>query len=104
MDRLYSCCRKTLFLSMARKQYYLLLFTLALPIWFVQNLLRYQLSPLSSPAFSWPLKFSLDWLGGLLNEVPSTLPRGRIWANLINLGSPMSTIASSSLRLMTHSV
>ena len=55
-------------------------------------LLRYQLLPPSSP-FSLarePLKFSLEGFGGLLNEVPRTLPRGRIWANLINLGSPIT--------------
>ena len=57
------------------------------------NLLRYQLLPPSSPfslARRGPLKFSLDRLGGLLKEVPRTLPNGRIWANLINLGSPIT--------------
>ena len=58
----------------------------------ISNLLRYQLLPPSSPGFSLePLKFSLEGLGGLLKEVPRTLPSGRIWANLINLGSPIAS-------------
>ena len=56
------------------------------------NLLRYQLLPPSSPfsLATLPLKFSLEGFAGTLKEVPRTLPRGRIWANLINVGSPIT--------------
>ena len=69
------------------------------------NLLRYQLLPPSSPfsLATLPLKFSLEGFAGILKEVPRTLPRGRIWANLINFGSPI-TIPGSFQRSITFQI
>ena len=50
-----------------------------------------------------PLKFSLEGFAGILKEVPRTLPRGRIWANLINFGSPI-TIPGSFQRSITFQI